>query len=200
MKDVYELLRTKKLNTTAYHPQCDGMVERFNRTLKTMLRKHAVSYGPQWDRYLAGVLWAYRNTPHDSTKEKLSFLLFGVDCRSPTDAAFLPTTVSPGISFTDYRQELMVSLHSARTLATQSIQEAQRQYKKHYDKHLIPVDYQVGDWVLVHFPQDESGRLRNIFRPWHGPYRTTALNGSDVIFSTWHYSDASVQSETMSSS
>ena len=41
----------------------------------------------------------------------------------------------------------MVSLHSARTLATQSIQEAQRQYKKHY------VDYQVGDWVLVHFPK-----------------------------------------------
>ena len=27
-----------------------------------------------------------------------------VDCRSPIDAAFLPTTVSPGISFTDYRR------------------------------------------------------------------------------------------------
>lgn len=32
MKDVCKLLGIKKLNTTAYHPECDGMVERFNRT------------------------------------------------------------------------------------------------------------------------------------------------------------------------
>ena len=41
MKDICDFLRTKKLNTTGYHPQCDGMVERFNRTLITMLRKQA---------------------------------------------------------------------------------------------------------------------------------------------------------------
>ena len=45
MKDVCEMLGIKKLNTTAYHPQCDGMVERFNRTLKTALRKHAARFG-----------------------------------------------------------------------------------------------------------------------------------------------------------
>jgi hypothetical protein len=48
------------------------MVERCNRTLKTILRKHAARFGAQWDRYLPGVLWAYRNTPHDSTGEKPS--------------------------------------------------------------------------------------------------------------------------------
>jgi transposase InsO family protein len=41
MMDLCELLGIRKLNTTSYHPQCNGMVERFNRTLKTMLRKHA---------------------------------------------------------------------------------------------------------------------------------------------------------------
>ena len=83
MRDVCELLGVAKLNTTAYHPQCNGLVERFNRTLKMMLRKHVDKFGP-------GVLWAYRNTPHDSTGEKPSFLLFGVDCRSPTEAALVP--------------------------------------------------------------------------------------------------------------
>ena len=41
MLDICKALGIKNLNTTAYHPQCDGMVERFNRTLKSMLRKHS---------------------------------------------------------------------------------------------------------------------------------------------------------------
>ena len=54
MEDVCKLLGIRKLNTTAY--QCDGMVERLNRTLKTILRKHTARFGAQWDRYLPGVL------------------------------------------------------------------------------------------------------------------------------------------------
>ena len=69
MRDLCQMLGIKKLNTTAYHPECDGMVERFNRTLKSMLRKHAARFGKQWDQFLPGVLYAYRNTPHQSTGE-----------------------------------------------------------------------------------------------------------------------------------
>ena len=81
----------------------DGMVERFNRTLKGMLRKHAARFGMQWDTYLHRVLWAYRNTPHESTGEKPSFLLHGHDCRSPTEAALLP---SSRLDVEDYRKEM----------------------------------------------------------------------------------------------
>ena len=42
--DLCRILGIKKLNTTAYHPQCDGAVERFNRTLKSILRKHAARF------------------------------------------------------------------------------------------------------------------------------------------------------------
>ena len=58
MQDVCKLLGVKKLNTTAHHPQCNGMIERFNQTLKTMLRKHVSQHGMQWETYLSGVLWA----------------------------------------------------------------------------------------------------------------------------------------------
>ena len=47
MLDCCQLLGMKKINTTAYHPECDGMVERFNRTLKTMIRKHVDLFGVQ---------------------------------------------------------------------------------------------------------------------------------------------------------
>ena len=69
MTDVCKKLGIQKLNTTAYHPQCDGMVERFNRTLKTALCKHAAQHGTQWNIYLSGILFAYHNVPHDSTGE-----------------------------------------------------------------------------------------------------------------------------------
>ena len=65
MTDVCQKLGIQKLNTTAYHPQCDGMVERFNRTLKTALLKHDAQHGTQWDKYLSGILFTYRNIPHD---------------------------------------------------------------------------------------------------------------------------------------
>ena len=119
------MLGIVKLNTTAYHPQCDGMVERFNRTLKTILRKHAAKFGNQWDRYLQGVLWSYRNTPQESTGEKPSFLLFGIVLRTPTEAAYLPPSSVQPADVNDYSEELMLSLSSAREIAAANIQKAQ---------------------------------------------------------------------------
>ena len=180
MRDICQLLGVKKLNTTAHHPQCHGMVERFNRTLKTMLRKHASKFGSQWDRYLSGVLWAYRNVPHDSTGEKPSFLLLGVDCRTPTEAALLPSHELEATEVSDYREEVILSLSVAKKMAAELIQLAQARYKKLYDRSSREVDYQLGDWVFVRFPQDETGRQRKLSRPWHGPYRIVERRDPDV--------------------
>ena len=78
MKDICKMLGIEKLNTTASHPQCNSVVERFNRTLKLMLRKHVAKYGMQWDQYISGVVWAYCNTPHSSTGESHHFYSLGL--------------------------------------------------------------------------------------------------------------------------
>ena len=129
MQDICKLLGIQKLNTTAHHPECDGMVERFNRTLKTMLRKHAAKFGSQWDEYIAGALSAYQNVPHDNTGEKPSFVLLGVDCRTPTEAALLPPQELEATEVSDYRQKVVLSLSTA-----DSIRTAQARYKKTYDR------------------------------------------------------------------
>ena len=156
VKDLCSMLGIEKLNTTSYHPQCDGAVERFNRTLKTMLRKHAAKFGNQWDTYLFGVLWAYRNTPHSSTGEKPSFLLFGVDCRSPTEAAYMPLSDVFPTQLDDYREQLMAALSTARESAARSIQRAQHRYKEQYDRGTKSPNVRVGEWVFVRFPQGSS--------------------------------------------
>ena len=177
MRDLCDLLGIKKLNTMAYHPQCDGLVERFNRTLKTMIQKQAATFGSQWDRYLPGVLWAYRNTPHEVTGEKPSFLLFGFDLRTPTEAALLPTTPLEPTTVTDYREHVILSLSTG----AEPIRKAQKKYKALYDRKATPVHLRVGDWVLVKFPHEEVGKNRKLSRPWHGPYRIASRDDPDVI-------------------
>ena len=118
MKDICKLLG---INTTASHPQRNGVVQMFNRTLKLMLRKQAAKMEAQWDQYLSGVLWAYRNTPHSSTGEKPSFLLLGFDCCSLTESALLP---AKSLNVSDYQEQMMLSLSTARSLAMKANREA----------------------------------------------------------------------------
>ena len=180
MMDLCTVLGIKKLNTTAYHPQCNGMVERMNRTLKTMLRKHAGKFGLQWDQYLPGVLWAYRNMPHDSTGEKPSFLLFGMDLRTPSEAALFPPSRLEPTMVENYREELITSLSSARELAAKHLKRKQQQSKEHYDNTIRTRDFRKGNWVLVRFPSDETGRNRKLSQPWHGPYRILDLTDTNA--------------------
>jgi hypothetical protein len=104
-----------------------------------MIRKHVAKFGSQWDKYLAGVLWAYRNILHEATQEKPSFLLFSIDYKSPTEAALLPP-------------EPLEPADVSRVLAANSLKKAKHRYKAQYDKKTRPVNHRFGDWVLVRFP------------------------------------------------
>ena len=50
LREVQQLLVFKKANMSAYHPQTDGLVQRFNTTLTTMLAKTVEKRGPDWDK------------------------------------------------------------------------------------------------------------------------------------------------------
>jgi len=68
-------------------------------------------------------------TAPESTHEKLSFFLFGMDCRQPLEAAFLPVTGNNALVVSDFREELVNVLSSARLCTTQCIQKAQLRYE-----------------------------------------------------------------------
>ena len=69
LREVCEVLGVKKLNTTAYHPQTDGLVEQFNCTLTNMLAKRVERNGSDWDIQLPYVMFAYRSCTQESTQE-----------------------------------------------------------------------------------------------------------------------------------
>ena len=74
MGEVCEVLGVRKVNTTSYHPQTDGLVERFNRTLTNMLSKRVDRDGTDWDLHLPYTLFAYRASIQESRVPGKSFL------------------------------------------------------------------------------------------------------------------------------
>lgn len=84
-ESFYKLMGIKHLKTSAYHPQCDGLVERFNATLKHGLKKYVQKTGQDWHKHLPYLLFAYRELPHPSTGHTPFELLYGKNPRGLMD-------------------------------------------------------------------------------------------------------------------
>ena len=85
---LYAWLGIDKRRTTAYHPQANGRVERFNRTLKEMLAKYANERQDDWDEYIPGLLFAYRTRPHRESGYTPFYVVNGREAKEPVYMEF----------------------------------------------------------------------------------------------------------------
>ena len=86
--EVCRRLGVHKTRTTPLHPQSDGLVERFNRTLATQLAILTSQHQRDWDRHLPLVLWSYRTAVQESSHCTPAALMFGRELRTPVDMVF----------------------------------------------------------------------------------------------------------------
>ena len=84
-QEMCRLLGIRKTRTTPYHPQSDGMVERFNRTLTTMLSAYVNEHHSDWDTFLPYVMMAYRSARHETTGFTPNKLMLGRETATPLD-------------------------------------------------------------------------------------------------------------------
>ena len=85
LREMYRMLHISPIRSSPYYPQTDGLVERFNQTLKAMIRRTAVSEGNDWDKLIPYLLFAYREVPQASTGFSPFELLYGRSVRGPLD-------------------------------------------------------------------------------------------------------------------
>ena len=67
--EICAILGIRKLKTTPYHPSANGIIERFHKTIKTMISHYVDDHHNNWDEVLPFCLQAYRNLPHEATQE-----------------------------------------------------------------------------------------------------------------------------------
>lgn len=82
-QEMCKVLHITKTRTTAYHPQSDGMVERFNGTLETMLSAYVQENHRDWDKHLPYVMMAYRASEHETTGFSPNMLMLGRETSTP---------------------------------------------------------------------------------------------------------------------
>ena len=115
MSELCRLMQVDKVRSTPYHPQVNGMLERFHRTLNAMLGKVVAQNQRDWHEHLASVMAAYRATVHEATGFTPNRLMFGREVTLPVDLVYeLPNERNSGGNvFTDDFFEKLVIRASA---------------------------------------------------------------------------------------
>ncbi|XP_062418320.1 uncharacterized protein LOC134129059 [Pungitius pungitius] len=136
LRELYGLLGIKSVRTSVYHPQTDGLVERMNRTLKSMIRKFISEDERNWDQWLDPLLFAVREVPQASTGFSPFELLFG---RSPRGVLDLikeswEEGPSPGKNEIQYVLDLRAKLHTLGRMSRENLLQAQERQQRLYDR------------------------------------------------------------------
>ena len=87
MKSLCTLLGCTKTRIAPYHPESDGMIERFNRTCLMMLSMFVNDRRDNWNELLPFVMHAYRTSVHESTGYSPFRLMMGEECSLPQDVS-----------------------------------------------------------------------------------------------------------------
>lgn len=168
--EVSKYFGIKKVNTTSYHQQCNGLTEKFNDTLCKMLASYCDEHQKDWDTFIPIVLFAYRTSVHKTTGETPIRLLCGRDGRLPIDI----DRWSPNQSFLE-------NIDVAWKEAKSNIQKSAEYSESRVITSKI-IEYKVGDWVRLNAPATKVGLKTKLRRDkWRGPYKVIDRNDKSNI-------------------
>ena len=151
LKQTLEVFGIRKSHTTAYHPQGNGLVERFNRSLLQLLRKYIVNEF-DWEQHLPLALYAYRTAIHFSTGISPHMLMFG---REPCARLFDSVIYFNSGSYQHYLRDKLAKLQD---LVEVNLVKAADQQKVHYDRWSKASSFATHDKVWLSVPT--TGKLQ----------------------------------------
>ncbi|KAD4585810.1 hypothetical protein E3N88_23411 [Mikania micrantha] len=173
-KRFHDAMGSKLLISTAYHPQTDGQSERTIQTLEDMLRACAVDYEGNWNKHLPLAEFSYNNSYHSSIDMAPFEMLYGRKCRTPICWGEVGQKELGNLDVVKATTERLEQIKSRMKAA----QDRQNSYA---DKRRRPIEFQVGDMVLLKVsPWKGLIRFRkheNLSPRYIGPFKILARVG-----------------------
>lgn len=168
-KEVCKLLKVSKLQTTPYHPQTNGALERSHRGLSEYLRNFVQKDPLEWCQWLPYAMFVYNTTPHSTTNFTPHELVYGFPARIPTA---LSTKPNLSYNYENYVSELKARLQHSHLIARKNIVSSKKKSKKQYDKKTKDIVFNIGDLVLLR----NEARKNKLSQIWTGPWEVTFKN------------------------
>ena len=149
-KELMRRSQVAQAHSTTYHPQTNGLVERQNRTLVSMLRVYCSRYMTDWDRYLPQVMGAYNSTQHSTTGVSPHMMLTGHEKSLPL-TFFYPEYEGKKTSPQVYVRDVIRRQQELNDLCRRNTQQAQARQRKRFDKKAAGAKaYSVGYYVWLY--------------------------------------------------
>ena len=167
-----QLLGIQRTRTTAYHPQGNGQVERFNRSVEAVLAKMVGEHHRDWDKHLQKALFAYRTSLHDTTGYSPYLANFGRSPALPVDVMLGRVDVEENSDRTvsQYIKDVQRTLKGAYDTIRINLEVTQKKRKDAFDGQCAGIDFKIGDRVWLFNPAIKTGHTKKLSSLWRGPY------------------------------
>ena len=177
-KNLCKLFKIKKINTTAYHPQSNGALERSHQTFKDYLKHFTKPTQTDWDKWIHLSTFSYNTTNHTSSNYTPFELVFGNEAKTPSS---LKSDPKFSYSIDDYIDNLKTKLQVSWKHANENLINSKNKSKTFYDQKLIKPSFKVGDKVLLLNEKSSKGLSKKLCPSYTGPYEILELKGVNVI-------------------
>jgi hypothetical protein len=168
INQVFKILGIKRVKTSSHHAQSNGLVEIFNKTLKQSLRIWSKEHQRDWDELLPFALFAYNTSFHTLLKETPYYLNHGLQARDITDD-ILQSDYVKNATIHGYAKELTEKLVKSHQRVRELLELVNEKREKQIDNEK-PIQFDIGDQVLLYDPTTPIGVSRKLVRRWVGPY------------------------------
>ena len=170
MKEVNEFLQIEHKMTCPFSPQTNGLVEKFNDTLKQMIKRLAIEQPKKWDTFIPAVLFAYREAPQDSLGFSPFEMLYGKTIKGPMQVlrqSWTDEDVPEERKTTaEYVIDLRNKIEETCKIARENLKKAARKQAKYFNRKTVPRSFKKGEKVLLLRPLKHN----KLELTWKGPY------------------------------
>lgn len=187
---IYKILNIKQKFATPYHPQTNGMIERFHRFMKERLSITANVSGldyfskDDWDVHLPAVLHSYNASVHSATNYTPFELLYGHKIKLPIDFSEINSIYKK--EYRNLDEYILQFIETLRILRNDSfriqweekmkVEQKQKNMKQRYS-------FQIGELVgRKNLHSTKNIRALSASGKWIGPYEIIEIFENGVTF------------------
>lgn len=149
VKEMCELMGTRKVQTTAVNPRSDGLAENLMRTIKDMLVRYCNHYTDNWDEFLGNIAATYNSLVNEATGYTPFYLMFGRERPQPEVDELQRLRVQMGGGHSRWVTSLIENLMYTWDHVGLRIGRNEQRFDRRVSEPLQFRPYEVGQWVFL---------------------------------------------------